>query len=138
MEPVLNTRVAVLHLLRQGEAHAPELVRRARKLTEGQLRLTPPRVHAALQDLAARRLIEGRRVSPGGARGARSRIVYTLTAAGRARVAEERMVFASIVDGTPPPPDAGERKRMAERLLEADELSRSGRELRDAMARARR
>jgi DNA-binding PadR family transcriptional regulator len=137
MEPVMSARVAILHLLRAGEAHGSELIRRAGRLTGGRVRLTPARVYPILADLARRGLIAGRHVSPGGARGARQRTVYSLTEVGRKAAAEQRRLFAAIMDGTPLPPDARERARMAERLLQADALSRSGREVRAAFLRAR-
>jgi DNA-binding PadR family transcriptional regulator len=137
VEPLVTARLAVLHLLRRGDAHGRELIRRAQQVTGGEFRLTPARVYPALHDLASKGLVQGRQVCPGGARGARARTVYALTAAGRSEAAGQRAVLAALLQGTPPAPDRQERARMVERLRLADELSRAGGELRAAMARKR-
>jgi DNA-binding PadR family transcriptional regulator len=109
-------------------------------MTEGALRLTPGRVYPALKALAAAGLIVPRRVSPGGARGARSRTYYDLTPRGVAASTRQRRLLAAIVRRGAgfPPPDAAERARMAARILEAEELAAVGIQLAGTMPGARR
>jgi DNA-binding PadR family transcriptional regulator len=107
-------------------------------MTAGALRPTPARVYPALEVLARQGLVSRRRVSPRGARGARSRTYYELTDRGLTVSAEQRRLLASIVRRMAPPvPDAAERERMARRLLEGEELSRLGADLEQAMQRRR-
>lgn len=130
----ITTKVALLQALRDGPGYGQELIRRVGQITEGALRLTPGRVYPALLALAAEALIAGRRVSPKGTRGARSRTFYELTPRGLAASTEQRRVLASIVRRSAPPlPDASERGRMAARLLEAEELAQLGTGLERAM-----
>jgi DNA-binding PadR family transcriptional regulator len=139
MQAPLTTKVALLQILREGPSHGRELIRRAHRMTGGRLRLSPGRVYPALQALAAERLISGRSVSAGGARGARSRICYELTARGVAASTEQRAVLAAVIHrSTASVPDAGERARMAKRLLDADDLSRAGADVERAMRRKER
>ena len=132
----MKTAVALVQALRDGPGYGRELIRRVASLTEGELRLSPGRVYPALKSLAAARLISRRRVSAGGARGARSRICYELTERGILASAMQRRVLGGLVRRNAPSlPDAGDRDRMVARLLEAGTLAELGTELRDAMRR---
>ena len=135
----MTTKVALLQALRDGPGYGRDLIRRVGQMTDGALRLTPGRVYPTLQALAAERLIVPRRVSPGGARGARSRTYYDLTPRGVAASTQERRLLAAIVrrGAGLPSPDAAERARMAARILEAEELAATGVELERAMRQAR-
>jgi DNA-binding PadR family transcriptional regulator len=138
VEKPVTTKLVLLQALRDGPGYGRELIRRVREMTGGSVRLTPGRVYPALKALAAEKLVAPRRVSPGGARGARSRTYYDLTPRGVLASAEQRRLLASIVrGGAPQPPDAAERARMASRILEAEELAELGGELERAMRRAR-
>lgn len=139
MEGTLTTRVVLLQLLREGAGYGRELIRRAELMTDGRLQLSPGRVYPALKALAGERLIGGRRVSVGGARGARSRTYYDLTTRGLAVSTEQRALLLSVVyRSAPTPPDADERARMAQRLLQADQLARAGADIDRAMRGKRR
>jgi DNA-binding PadR family transcriptional regulator len=138
MRGPVTTKVALLQALRDGPAYGKELIRRLKAMTEGGLRPTPARVYPALKVLARDGMLSRRQVSPRGSRGARSRVYYELTARGLAVSTEQRRVLASIVRRFGPPPiDAVERGRMAERLGEADELAELGADLERAMRGSR-
>lgn len=83
-----------------------------------------------MKQLQAEGLVKAARLAPKGRRGGRARIYYDLTAQGLAVSARERRILVALV--SPPhasPATPKERARMAERLLEAEELSEFGAEL---------
>ena len=132
----VTTSVALVQALRDGPGYGRELIRRVARITDGALRLTHARVYPALEALARGRLVSARSVAPGGARGARSRTYYELTAQGLALSTQQRRVLAALVRrGEPEQPDVAERARMRQRLLEADEVSALASELERAMRR---
>jgi DNA-binding PadR family transcriptional regulator len=133
----VTTRAALLQALRNGPGYGRELIRRAARISAGQLRLSPGRVYPALESLAAEGLLRVSEVTPGGARGARSRTYYELTPRGVAVSGEHRQVLEALVQPGPPQPlDAAERRRMAERLRQASDLSAAVMELQRALTRA--
>ena len=72
-------------------------------------------------------------LAPKGRRGARTRVYYHLTPAG-ATLAEagRETLLALVAPVSTDQPTARERERMALRILEAEELAKSGEELRVA------
>jgi DNA-binding PadR family transcriptional regulator len=133
----ITTRVAVLQALREGPGYGRELIDRVKRITGGAVRLSPARVYPSLQRLEKEGLVVSRCVSPKGARGARSRRYYELTPSGVFQSTKEREVLAALLRRAPAPsPSASERARMAQRVLEAGELTDVGNELRSAMLAA--
>ena len=83
-----------------------------------------------MKELQAEGLVKAVRLAPRGRRGGRARIYYDLTAKGLVVSATEKGILVALV--SPPrvlPATQKERARMAERLLEAEELSEFGAEL---------
>ncbi len=133
----MTTRAALLQALRDGPGHGRDLIRRVKEMAG--LSVHPGRVYPALRSLLEEGLIASRHVTPGGARGARSRICYELTPHGVEVSTQQRQLLADFVRRRVPRlPDAAERARMAARLLEMDDLAAFGLRLRRAMLDARR
>jgi DNA-binding PadR family transcriptional regulator len=130
----VTTRVALLQALRDGPGYGRGLIDRVKRITEGALRLSPARVYPSLQRLEKEGLVLSRCVSPKGARGARSRRYYELTPEGVFQSTKEREVLAALLRrGPAAPPSPSERIRMAQRVLDAEELADTGSALRSAM-----
>ena len=120
----MNTRAALLLVLRDGPGYGTDLIRRAGERSAGSIRLSAARVYPSLTALQRAKLVRASTVVPGGRRGARSRTYYDLTIAGVAASNRLRGILAALAAGRPPAPlDAATRARMARRLLEADALS---------------
>jgi DNA-binding PadR family transcriptional regulator len=131
--PILTTRAALLQALRSRGGYGLDLVRR---LGAVGVQVAEARVYPTLRELEAEGLLESVRLSPKGRRGARARIYYHLTPAGLATAeAQRRGLLALLAGSSNPRPSERERARMAERILEAEELSQSGEELRLAVGR---
>jgi DNA-binding PadR family transcriptional regulator len=80
-----------------------------------------------LKELEAEGLVKAVRLAPKGRRGGRARIYYDLTQEGFAVSTLERSILSALL--SPPrvlPAPEKERERMADRLLEAEELSEFG------------
>jgi len=123
----LTTRSALLQVLRQAPGYGSELIRRYESASGGRLRLAPARVYPVLKELQAEGLVEAVRLAPKGRRGGRTRIYYGLTPEGLDVSTMERGILSALL--LPPrllPATEKERERMADRLLEAEELSESG------------
>lgn len=130
MQALLPARVALLLALRDGPGYGRDLIRRVGAAARGAIRLSPARVYGALDALRRAGLLEARRVSPGGSRGARSRTYYELTPAGVLVSSQQRQALLGVLAGRPlERPDAAERSRMASRVAAAEELSLLGRDL---------
>jgi DNA-binding PadR family transcriptional regulator len=123
----LTTRAALLQVLRQAPGSASDLIRRFAGLARDAAHLAPARVYPILKDLEAEGLVAAVRLAPGGRRGARARIYYHLTRPGCETAAKDRVTLLTLLSPLSPLPvtERG-RKRMAERLLAADELSAAG------------
>jgi len=139
MEAPVTARTALLQALRDGPGYGRELIERVRRLSAEKIHLSEARVYPVLQSLAGRGLVRSWQVAPRGRRGARSRTYYELTLRGVEASREERAVLAALVARSPcggaligPDPE-----QMARRILEADELSVFGEQLRSAGTRRR-
>lgn len=123
----LTTRAALLQVLRQAPGYGFDLIRRFERATAGRVHLAPARVYPVLKELQAEGLVKAVRLAPKGRRGGRARIYYQLTPKGLGVSTTERGILVALV--SPPrvlPATSKERTRMAERLLEAEELSEFG------------
>jgi DNA-binding PadR family transcriptional regulator len=124
MEAPLTTRAALLLALRDGPGYGLDLIRRVGGRTRGTVRLSAARVYPALKALERQKLVTSSVVVPGGRRGARARTYYDLTPTGVRASSVCREAVAALAAGQPKPGlSAAERKRMAHRLIRADELS---------------
>ena len=123
----LTTRAALLQVLRQAPSYGSELIRRFERAAAGRVRLAPARVYPVLKELQAEGLVTSVRLAPKGRRGGRARVYYDLTPKGRAVSTMDRSTLLALL--SPPsvlPATEQDRGRMAERLLEAEELSEFG------------
>jgi DNA-binding PadR family transcriptional regulator len=123
----LTTRAALLQVLRQAPGYGSDLIRRYEGASGGLVRLAPARVYPVLKELQAEGLVTAVRLAPKGRRGGRARIYYDLAPEGLAVSTMERGILFALLS----PPrmlraTEKERERMADRLLEAEELSESG------------
>jgi DNA-binding PadR family transcriptional regulator len=102
-------------------------MRRFERATADRLQLASGRVYPVLKELAAEGLVRSVRLAPKGRRGARARVYYTLTPKGlEASTLERNILFALLSPPSAFPAEDRDRELMAERLLEADELSEFG------------
>jgi len=123
----LTTRSALLQVLRQAPGYGSELIRRYESASGGRLRLAAARVYPVLKELQAEGLVKAVRLAPRGRRGGRARIYYDLTPKGLSTSTMDRSVlFALLSPSSGLPASEKDRERMAERLLEAEELSEFG------------
>jgi DNA-binding PadR family transcriptional regulator len=129
--PFLTTQAGLLQVLRSGAGYGLELIRRLAESTG--VRLSEARVYPVLKQLERAGLVAAVHLVAKGRRGARARLYYHLTPAGAAAAEAERQALLALL--APPPrrqPSAAERHHMARRILEAEELSQAGEELRTA------
>jgi len=123
----LTTRAALLQVLRQAPGYGSELIRRFERASAGRLHLAPARVYPVLKELQAEALVKAVRLAPKGRRGGRARIYYDLTPKGLAASTMDRSIlFALLSRRSVLPATEKDRERMAERLIEAEELSEFG------------
>ena len=123
----LTTRAALLQVLRQAPGYGSDLIRRFERTSAGRVRLAPARVYPVLKELHAEGLVNAVRLAPRGRRGGRERIYYGLTPKGLAvSTVDRRVLFALLSPAPALPASEKDRERMAERLLEAEELSEFG------------
>jgi len=123
VEAPLTTRAALLLALRDGAGYGLDLIRRVSERSGGRLRLSAARVYPSLKALEREKLVRASVVAPGGRRGARSRTYYDLTLAGvRESTACRDAVAGLAAHRRGPLLSAGDKKRMARRLADADEL----------------
>lgn len=122
----LTTRAALLQVLRQAPSYGSALIRRFEKASAGRVRLAPARVYPVLKELQAEGLVKAVRLAPKGRRGGRARIYYELTPKGLAVSTMDRSVLVAVLSPSSVLPAETDRERMAERLLEAEELSEFG------------
>src|SRR5688572_15359308 len=127
MGDLLTTRGALLQILHGGPGYGLDLLRRLKQA--GVTRLSEARVYPVLKELEAGGLLEGVRLSPKGRRGGRARTYYCLTADGQAAAEADRNVLRGLLSPRRAPLSGEERRRMAERIVEGDELSESALEL---------
>lgn len=137
MQLPVTTRTALLQVLRDGPGYGAALIQRLERLTGGAIRLSPARVYPVLKELEGEGLVAAQCVRPKGKRGARARTYYDLTSEGIERSAAVRSLLHTLLAGKAlPPPDARERRLMAARLLEMEEVSAAGEETKAAMSRS--
>ena len=130
----LTTRAALLQVLRQAPSYGSALIRRFERASAGRVRLAPARVYPVLKDLQAEGLVKAARLAPKGRRGGRARIYYDLTPKGLAVSTMDRsLLFALLSPSSVLPASDTDRERMAQRLLEAEELSEFGAALATAL-----
>lgn len=122
----LTTRAALLQVLRQAPSYGSALIRRFERASAGRVRLSPARVYPVLKELQAEGLVKAVRLAPKGRRGGRARIYYELTPKGLAVSNMDRSVLFALLSPSSVLPAETDRERMAERLLEAEELSEFG------------
>src|SRR6266545_3989869 len=123
----LTTRAALLQVLRQASSYGSELFRRFERASAGRVRLGAARAYPVLKELRPVGLVKAVRLAPRGRRGGRARIYYELTPKGLAVSTMDRSVlFALLSPSSVLPASETDRERMAERLLEAEELSEFG------------
>jgi DNA-binding PadR family transcriptional regulator len=123
----LTTRGALLQLLRQAPDYGSDLIRRFAAAARHRAALAPARVYPVLKELEGEGLVRATRLAPGGDRGARARIYYILTRTGEDAAERDRKTLESLLAPLASPPvTAEERRRMAERIIAADELSEAG------------
>ena len=123
----LTTRAALLQVLRPAPGYGSALIRRFERAAAGRVRLAPGRVYPVLKELEAEGLVKAVRLAPKGRRGGRARIYYELTPKGLAVSTMDASILLSLL--SPPsalPATEKDRERMAERLLEAEDLSEAG------------
>jgi DNA-binding PadR family transcriptional regulator len=131
--PAISTPVALLLALREGPGYGLDLIRRVKRLSQGHVRLTEPRVYSALGELKRRRLVTAATVTPGGRPGARTRTYYDLTLRGiELSTLQLEAIRAFVAPAAPPGLSSRESRRMASRLQRAEELAETGRALREA------
>ena len=124
MSNPLTVRGSALQVLLDGPAYGSELIARFAARTGCAARLTPARVYPVLQGLEEDGLLKAVRVTPRGRRGARTRVYYALTRAGRRSALADRRLIRSLLAAAPADGvRAEERARMADRLLESETLS---------------
>jgi DNA-binding PadR family transcriptional regulator len=123
----LSTRAALLQLLRQAPGYGSDLIRRFGRAAAGPVRLAPARVYPVLKELQAEGLVKAVRLAPRGRRGGRARIYYDLTPKGLAVSTMDRSTLLALLSPSSVwSASEKDRQRMAERLVEADELSEFG------------
>jgi DNA-binding PadR family transcriptional regulator len=136
MRTPVTTAAALLQALRSGAGYGLELIRRVRSVSNGQVRLSEARTYSTLKALKRLGLVTASHVTPGGRRGARSRTYYDLTLRGVQSSTTDLAALRSLVA------DAGrgesrasaeQRRRMARRIEQAEDLSAFGRDLRSGM-----
>lgn len=123
----LTTRAALLQILRQAPGYGSDLIRRFERAAAGRVRLAPARVYPVLKELQAEGLVMAVRLAPKGHRGGRARIYYDLTPKGLAASTMDRSILLALLSPSSVlPASEKDRQRMAERLVEAEELSEFG------------
>jgi DNA-binding PadR family transcriptional regulator len=134
VEGPVTTRAAVLQALRNGAGYGRELIVRVQQMTGGGLRLSEARVYPVLKALEKDGLVRAHKVTPGGRRGARSRTYYDLTLLGIAESGAEKGLLEALTAPRPSPePAPPDRARMARRLLEMEEVSEFGEQVRSGV-----
>jgi DNA-binding PadR family transcriptional regulator len=124
MRGLLSTKTALLLALREGPGFGLDLIRRLATRTRNRVRLAQARVYPALRALQKEGLVTAALVSPGGRRGARSRTYYDLTVRGVLASAEDGALLASMARiRTARAVEGSAVRRMADRLLQMEELS---------------
>jgi DNA-binding PadR family transcriptional regulator len=124
MSNPLTVRGSALQVLLAGPAYGSELIARFAGRTGRAAHLASARVYPVLRALEEEGLLKAVRVTPRGRRGARMRVYYALTPAGRRSALADRRLIQSLV--APAPAEdvrAVEKARMASRLLESEALS---------------
>lgn len=130
MGDLLTTRGALLQMLLEGPGYGLDLIRRLEE--RAATRVSEARVYPVLKELEAGGLVQGVPLAPKGRRGGRARTYYHLTARGQTAAQADRKVLRDLLTPHRSPITDQERLRMAERILEGEELAESALELRSA------
>lgn len=86
-EPLVTPQAALLRVLITGESDGPEIVRKVRDWTDGQIELDDLSFAAAMNELEKNHLVERRAGSPD-KRSGQPRVTFALTAAGKTSALE--------------------------------------------------
>ena len=93
----IDTKVALLQALIQGESYGLELIERVKKATGGRTTLMQGRVYPVLRQLESEGLLESYDGEPLSERGGRPRRYYRLTAEGRRAAREDAKALAGLL-----------------------------------------
>jgi DNA-binding PadR family transcriptional regulator len=81
-EPPITPQAALLRVLINGESEGPEIIRKVRDWTNGQIQLDEQSFASAMADLESTGLVE-KRAAPNDKRVGQARTTFALTAAGK-------------------------------------------------------
>lgn len=93
----IDTKVALLQALMQGESYGLELIERVEKATGGRTTLMQGRVYPLLRQLESEGFLESYDGAPLPERGGRPRRYYKLTAEGRRTAREDARAIAGLL-----------------------------------------
>ena len=100
LEPMVETRTAVLQALLKGESYGLELIDRVKDATKGKLVLFQGRVYPVLRQLESEGLLKSFDGEPVTQRGGRPRRYYELTAEGRRVARQEATALSGLLGWT--------------------------------------
>jgi DNA-binding PadR family transcriptional regulator len=86
-EPPVTPQAALLRVLITGESEGPEIIRKVRDWTDGQIQLDEQAFADAMADLESTGLVE-RRAAPGDKRAGQVRTTFALTTTGKSSALE--------------------------------------------------
>jgi DNA-binding PadR family transcriptional regulator len=86
-EPPITPQAALLRVLINGESEGPEIIRKVRDWTDGQVQLDEEAFASAMADLESTGLVE-KRAAPNDKRAGQVRTTFALTAAGKSSALE--------------------------------------------------
>jgi DNA-binding PadR family transcriptional regulator len=133
VEVPVTTKAALLQVLLRGPGYGSELGRILRRDAPGIVDPRPGSLYPALQALVRKGCVRRWTVVPGGARGARSRSYYELTARGMAVATAQRHAFLRIATPAPCHTPAKQLALMRERIRRGAEVSEFALRLRDGV-----
>jgi PadR family transcriptional regulator PadR len=93
----LDTKVALLQALVQGDSYGLELIERVKNTTNNHIRIVQGRVYPALRELEAEGLLESYDGDPLRERGGRPRRYYRITAEGRRAARSDARAIAALL-----------------------------------------
>jgi PadR family transcriptional regulator, regulatory protein PadR len=93
----IDTKVALLQALLQGESYGLELIERVKKATGGRTTLMQGRVYPVLRQLESEGLLQSYNGEPLAERGGRPRRYYRLTAEGRRVARDDAKALAGLL-----------------------------------------
>jgi DNA-binding PadR family transcriptional regulator len=135
MESFLTMRGALLQALLEGPGYGVTLAGRIDQATLGQVRLGEGNLYSVLRSLAGATLVRSWPVTPGGHRGARTRLYYELTGRGIEVATAQRTALAGLVGARASAPTT-DPALAAQRLRRCAELSADVLSLRDRLRKA--